>query len=96
MILLELECSQCVTHSRPHKQPKQYGRPAIPAVPATLNDFQVLTFRQWCDLNGISARTGRRILASGTGPAVTRLSAKRMGISVGAHRAWLASRERAS
>ena len=30
------------------------------------------------------------------GPAIVRLSSKRMGISVGAHRQWLASRERAS
>ena len=31
-----------------------------------LLDSQVLTFREWCRLNRISARTGRRVLASGT------------------------------
>jgi len=67
----------------------------LPADLPALNDLQVLRFNEWCRLSGISTRTGRRILASGAGPAVTRLSAKRMGIRVGAHRAWLAARERA-
>jgi len=60
------------------------------------NDYRVLRFREWCDVAGISQRTGKRLLTSGRGPAVTRLSERRIGISVGAHRAWLASRERAS
>ena len=66
------------------------------ALPATLNDLQVLRFREWTALAGISPRTDRRLLASGRGPALVRLSDKRIGISVGAHRAWLASRERVS
>ena len=68
----------------------------IPALPATLNDNQVLTFRQWAALNGISARTGRRILAAPGGPIVTRLSPRRIGITVANNRQWQASRERAS
>lgn len=36
------------------------------------------------------------IKASGCGPTTVRLSDKRMGVTVAAHRAWLASRERAS
>ena len=65
------------------------------ALPATLNDYQVLRFPEWCALACISVRTGRRLIAAGTGPAVVRLSDKRMGVTVGAHRAWLAARERA-
>jgi hypothetical protein len=57
-----------------------------------LNQFRVLTFAQWCALNGISAATGRRILASGLGPIVTRLSARRIGITVGNNAAWQESR----
>jgi hypothetical protein len=60
-----------------------------------LNDDQVLTFRQWIALNGISARTGRRIISAPDGPIVTRLSARRFGISVRNNRLWQQSRERA-
>jgi len=66
------------------------------ALPAILNDHQVLTFKQWTALNGISARTSRRILAAPGAPIVTRLSARRFGITVANNRRWQASRERAS
>jgi hypothetical protein len=56
---------------------------------------QVLTFAEWCALNRLSERTGRRILGSGGGPDVTQLSAKRIGITVGANARWQASRKRA-
>ena len=59
------------------------------------DDNRVLSFRQWCILNGISARTGRRILASGNGPTVTQLSDRRIGITVGNNRGWQEARERA-
>jgi hypothetical protein len=58
------------------------------------NDDEVLTFKQWCELNKISLRTGQRILCSGQGPIVTKLSARRIGITRGANRAWQASRAR--
>jgi hypothetical protein len=57
-----------------------------------LNQFRVLTFAQWCALNGISPATGRRILASGQGPTVTRLSARRIGITIGNNAAWQKAR----
>jgi hypothetical protein len=59
---------------------------------------QILSFRQWCQLNAISLRTGRRILSGqyGLAPVVTRLSPKRIGISYGANSVWQASRERAA
>jgi hypothetical protein len=75
--------------------PRKQSRPAIPVLPANLNDNQVLTVRQWCGLGNFSLRTGRRILASGTGPVVTQLSAKRIGITFGADRAWKTARARA-
>jgi hypothetical protein len=60
-----------------------------------LLDSQVLTFFEWCQLNRISTRTGRRILNSGTGPIVTQLSPMRIGVTVANNKLWQASRERA-
>ena len=83
--------------SRSRRAPQRKRQPAaIPALPASLHDNQVLTFRQWCGLNGISTRTGRRILAAPGGPIVTRLSPRRFGITVANNRRWQQSRERAS
>jgi hypothetical protein len=62
---------------------------------APLLDDRCLTFNEWCALNGIGQRTGRRILKSGNGPAVVQLSERRIGITIRANRAWQASRERA-
>jgi hypothetical protein len=64
-------------------------------LPPIINAEQVLTFAQWCALNALSERTGRRVLASGEGPAVTKLSVARIGITVSANRAWQQSRTRA-
>jgi hypothetical protein len=57
------------------------------------NDNQVLTFRQWCLLNGFSVSTGRRIIERGE-VIVTQLSPRRIGISVGNNRRWQESRAR--
>ena len=65
-------------------------------LPAYLHDHQVLTFKQWCKLNSFSQRTGRRILAAADAPVVTRLSPRRIGITVGNNRAWQQARQRAS
>jgi len=56
-----------------------------------LNQHRILSFLDWCWLNNISPATGRRILKSGNGPAVTRLSTRRIGISIGANAAWQAA-----
>jgi len=53
-----------------------------------------MTFHDWCALNNFSVSTGRRILASENGPAVTQLSPRRIGITIGANRAWQQSRVR--
>jgi hypothetical protein len=59
-----------------------------------LSDDQVLTFIEWCELNSISERGGRKILSEPGGPEVVQLSARRIGITVGANRRWQASRVR--
>jgi len=53
-----------------------------------------MTFHDWCALNNFSVSTGRRILASENGPAVTQLSPRRIGITIGANRRWQAARTR--
>jgi hypothetical protein len=68
--------------------------PHLFEVPHSAHDAQVLTFSEWCKLNHISERTGRRILASRDGPVVTELSPRRLGITIANNRAWQASRAR--
>jgi hypothetical protein len=58
------------------------------------DDDAVLTFKEWCAVDGFSERQGRRILTGGTGPVVTRISDRRIGISRRNNRAWLESRSR--
>ncbi len=58
------------------------------------NPNRVLGFRQWCQLNGFSESTGRRIINAGTGPVFLQLSARRIGVTIAANRAWQESRVR--
>jgi hypothetical protein len=101
MSLREAELSRSRHARRAHakqqtrKQKKNKHPSALDAPLSMLLDTQVLTFREWCQLNRISMRTGRRILDSGRGPAIVQLSNKRIGITVGANRLWQQSRERA-
>jgi hypothetical protein len=86
-------------HKQQDRKKKVRGRPVgighnLGPPLAPLNDDQVLTFREWCILNSIGERTGRRILKSGNGPPVVQLSEKRIGITVGANRLWQQSRTR--
>jgi hypothetical protein len=81
--------------SRPVGIGHNLGPPLDDPSLAPLLDDRCLTFRQWCALNGISPRNGRRILKSGTGPRVMHLSERRIGITVRANREWQAARERA-
>jgi len=53
--------------------------------------YRILTLAHWCALCGFSLATGRRILKSGQGPKITRLSTRRVGISIAAHREWMDS-----
>ena len=61
---------------------------------ASLHPKQILLFPEWCELNRISERTGRRILASSKGPAVTQLSRQRIGITIENNARWQASKAR--
>jgi predicted DNA-binding transcriptional regulator AlpA len=74
------------------------SRSSKPPLPAALHDHdaRVLSVRQWAELTGISTRTAKRLLAEGDGPRRVQLSAGRVGIPLGAHRAWLQARERGS
>jgi hypothetical protein len=65
-----------------------------PAPPCRGDGNEVLSFNEWCAINGIGERTGRRILASGTGPAVLQLSANRIGIRRRDNEAWQETRIR--
>jgi len=56
-------------------------------------DDRVMTFPEWCTVNGFSADTGRRIIKRGEVEVVD-LSLRRIGITVGADRRWKASRTR--
>jgi hypothetical protein len=84
------------TKPTPVKVKAKAPKPRVPApIPPFLNPDQVLTFPQWCALNNLSERTGRRILAAGKGPVITELSPQRIGITVGNNKTWQASRARA-
>jgi hypothetical protein len=83
------DTAMLLTHSQTKERRRIHASEALPFLP---DDAQVLSFRQWCSLNGISARTGMRILRGSDGPTVTRLSARRIGITKRNNRTWQASR----
>lgn len=53
---------------------------------------RINSFKRFCERGNFSPATGRRILASGNGPRVTRLSARRIGIRERDYLAWLDAR----
>jgi hypothetical protein len=60
-----------------------------------LDDQRVMTVPQWCEVNGFSIWTGKRLIAAGKGPKITQLSDRRIGVTLANNRAWQKSRERA-
>jgi hypothetical protein len=60
-----------------------------------LDDQRVLTFREWCQFNRFSVSTGRRLIRAGQGPIITRISDRKLGVTVANNRRWQQSRERA-
>jgi predicted DNA-binding transcriptional regulator AlpA len=82
-----------MTFSPPLRQLRADNRAACRAQ-ASNRGRRVLSFRQWCELNGFSERTGRRILESGTGPRVIQLSERRIGILEADNEAWQETRVR--
>lgn len=93
-LLLEAQHALRARRKKKRRNPTQPKWSSLDKPLATAHPNQVLTFREWCALNNISERTGRRILASGTGPVITQLSVHRVGITVGNNAAWQASRAR--
>jgi predicted DNA-binding transcriptional regulator AlpA len=70
-------------------RPEVTGRSTLHA---SVDDDRVLTFMEWCELNGLSRSTGQRIIAAGKGPRFIQLSEKRIGVTIGENRRWQASR----
>jgi hypothetical protein len=65
--------------ARPRRALRQSTRSEQLSPQLAENANRILTFNDWCLLNGFAARTGRRILRGqfGPGPIVTRLSPRR-------------------
>jgi predicted DNA-binding transcriptional regulator AlpA len=55
---------------------------------------RVLTFYEWCALNGFSVATGRRLVKAGLGPPLMQLSPRRLGVRESDNAAWQQSRVR--
>ena len=78
---------------RGQKTPMRKRVLALDAPLTSLADDQVLGFVEWCRLNRISERTGRRILEGPDGPRRVQLSPRRFGVTVRANREWQHTRE---
>jgi hypothetical protein len=61
-----------------------------------IDDDWVMSFAEWCRVNGFSLATGRRLRKAGRGPVFTQLSDRRIGVTVRNNRVWQASRARAA
>ena len=59
-----------------------------------LTPDRVLTLDQWCKINSIGLNTGKRLIATGDGPAIVQLSPRRIGIRESDAAAWQAARIR--
>ena len=83
------------THKRhAQRQRKKASRETLPPIPPIVSDDQILTFPQWCAVNTLGLRTGRRVISGPNGPIVTEISANRIGIRVIDNRAWQQARAR--
>jgi predicted DNA-binding transcriptional regulator AlpA len=60
--------------------------------PLDPNGDRVMSFPEFCQVAGFSIATLRRLIQAGTGPVVTRLSVRRLGIRVRHGREWLDAR----
>jgi hypothetical protein len=60
-----------------------------------LDDQRVMTIAQWCEVNGFSIWTGKRLIKAGLGPKILQLSPRRIGVTIAANREWQQARERA-
>ena len=64
-------------------------KPAPEALPTALDPNQVLRFRDWIKLAGISPALGWKVLHSHDGPKFIRIGDKRVGIRVLDHIKWV-------
>jgi hypothetical protein len=69
---------------------------ALDAPLAADHPAQILLFAEWCQLNRISERTGRRLIAAGEGPVLTQLSSHRVGVTIKSNDDWQRARARVS
>lgn len=58
-----------------------------------MEDDRVMSFDDWCKLNGFSRSTGQRLIAAGNGPTFIKLSERRKGVTVGENRRWQLARQ---
>jgi hypothetical protein len=61
-----------------------------------VDDLRIMTIPQCAEVSGISIWTLMRLIKNGRGPVVTRVSDRRLGITLGNLRRWQQSRERTS
>jgi hypothetical protein len=94
MSLLQAERKKRAYRRTKKPDPPEWSVAALEAPLSISHPHQILTLFEWAQLNRISLRTARRIIASADGPVVTQLSTKRIGISVGNNAAWQASKAR--
>lgn len=59
-----------------------------------VDDDRVMSFALWCEVNGFSPATGRRLRKAGKGPIFTQISDRRLGVTVRNNRLWQQSRIR--
>ncbi len=57
-----------------------------------MEDDRVMSFDEWCKLNGFSRSTGQRIITAGSGPKFIKLSERRKGVTVAENRRWQLTR----
>jgi hypothetical protein len=62
----------------------------------SLDGDRVITFAEWCRINGFSEATGHRLKKRGEGPTFIQMSPRRIGVTVANNRKWQASRARQS
>jgi hypothetical protein len=65
---------------------------AVQAPEGAPKPHHVHSFQDWCELANVSLATGKRLVAAGKGPRITRLSERRIGVQHQHHLAWLEER----
>jgi hypothetical protein len=71
------------------KMPLTKSENAEASAEAQLDDLCVTPFPEWCEAKGFSYSTGRRLLQSGQGPKITKLTARLLGVQRRHDREWL-------